>query len=447
MELGLDETESTLWSLIDDFTRRSDRLFLKKLSRNDASWADDGGGHQYGFYVPRDIRESGFFPVLTAREDKPHILESLCPSVWPQTGEVKNDSRIKFFSNKRSECHFTRIPAELFKGLSPASWLLGGRLLEAEGNAHHWFIVIDSASLDAELLESRLNIQADFHFELLEPASLKNALRIQADEAAELIAEIDFALRNGSIDSLLARYGSLPSPEELAKQARASFLASSKYESLNPWTISKPGDAIMRISRDIEFSIYRKHELRIRAIEVAKILSTHSNAATAAVQGFPSLDAVFLSASQQRKSRAGKSFESHLATLLRAGGVKYEAQAILGQRRPDFVLPDQATVALGSGRSYEDAAILSAKTTLRERWKQLTHERFNCAIYLATVDDRVSKEALNELRIAEITLVVPESLKMRTAESFYSEDANVISFRTFFDEELARKRPALLLAN
>lgn len=37
-------------------------------------------------------------------------------------------------------------------------------------------------------------------------------------------------------------------------------------------------------------------------------------------------------------------------------------------------------------------------------------------------------------------------MKMRNNESFYWEDSNVISFRTFFDYELATKRPSLLIS-
>lgn len=440
------EQNADQWSLIEAFVARSRKLFLKKLSRNDASWANDGGGHQYGFYVPRAVRESDFFPELHAREDIPHILEAECPSFWPQTGEIRSDSGIKFYSNKGSECHFTRIPAELFAGLNPASWLLGGTLLEPEGTAHHWFMVLDSTSADAEMLESQLDIQANFHFGVFSPTDFKKTSSIEVDEAAELIDEIDTALRNGTIEALVTKYSRLPSPDALASEARADFLKSVRTKEFDPWSIKRPGDALMRVSRDIEFSIYRRYELRMRAVEVAQVLAGHERTATAAVRGFPSMNSIFLSASQQRKSRAGKSFEAHLAAMLRAGGVKFEAQAILGQRRPDFVLPNQATVALDKNRRYEDAAILSAKTTLRERWKQITHERFNCAIFLATVDDRVSKEALNELRSSEITLVVPESLKMKTNESFYYNDQNVISFREFFDEELAAKRPAILLS-
>lgn len=446
MDMDFLEQSSDQWSLMESFVNRSGKLFLKKLSRNDASWANEGGGHQYGFYVPRAVRESGFFPELHAREDIPHILEADCPSFWPQTGEVRSDSGIKYYSNKGSECHFTRIPAELFAGLNPASWLLGGTLEEPEGNAYHWFMVIDSASTEAEMLESRLDIQANFHFDLLDPSKFKRASAIESDEAADLISEIDAAIRTGTIETLVAKYSKLPDPPVLADEARLDFLRSVRSKTFNPWDIKKPGDALMRVSRDIEFSIYRRHELRMRAVEVARVLAQHDRSATAAVRGFASLNSIFLSASQQRKSRAGKSFETHLAAMLKAGGVRFEAQAILGQRRPDFVLPDQATVALDTQRRHEDAAILSAKTTLRERWKQITHERFNCAIFLATVDDRVSKEALADLQKAEITLVVPESLKMKTNESLYYHDTNVISFRQFFDEELARKRPTLLLA-
>lgn len=110
-----------------------------------------------------------------------------------------------------------------------------------------------------------------------------------------------------------------------------------------------------------------------------------------------------------RQANSGRVEEgSPLRTIwlnFRAGGIRYEAQAVLGQRRPDFVLPDQRTLALGDQRTYSEAAILSAKTTLRERWKQITHERFNCAIFLATVDDRISSETLRgcELRTSHLS--------------------------------------------
>lgn len=437
----MDGTDDSQWELIENLAARSARLFLKKFSRNDTSWAD-GQGHQNGFYVPHEIREAGFFPPLQQREDKPHIFIADCPSVWPQTGELK-PTKLRHYSNKGHEAHFTVPPKELFEGLTPASWLLGGIFRSPEGDAHHWFVVIDSDSADAEILETALDIGSDFHFAELAPEQLLHARGLGRNEAFELIELITQALQAGTLDALLAGYARMPSPEELALQARREYLVSEHLHSLDPYRIERPGDAIMKISRDIEYSIYRRHELRHRATEIVNLLHGNDDLVSTIVKGFPGLDRLFLSASQQRKSRAGRSFESHLSAMLVDGRIRFEEQAILGGRRPDFVLPDKKTISAANRRDYLDALILSAKTTLRERWKQVTHERFNCAIFLATVDDRVSNQALDDLAKAEITLVVPESLKEGDEAAYHKHD-NVISFRSLFDQQIGKLRPFLI---
>ena len=435
-------SEDSEWDLVEHWTSLSDKLFLKKLSRNDTSWADDKGKHQAGFYIPRAIRESGYFPTLIARDDKPHIFQSDCKTFWPQTGEHKS-SGMRHYSNKGPETHFTVIPHELFKGLSPASWLLGGRLREPVAEVHYWFMVINSVSQDAEILETALDISAEFHSDLFDPSQLLKASALDRDASEELIEQINDAISRGTLDRLLASVGNLPPPAEIAEQARTAYFKATGTRRLDPFDMVAPGDAVMRISRDFEFQIFKGYELRRRAVEIVAALRHHADMTSAAVRGFPDLDRIFLSASQQRKNRAGRSFEYHLAAMLKAGNIKFEEQAILGGRRPDFVLPDKAAMVPGAKRDYLEAIILSAKTTLRERWKQITHERFNCSIFLATVDDRVSKQALDEMQTAEICLVVPESLKT-SKEAAYNGHANVISFKEFFETELAHKRPTLL---
>lgn len=91
-------------------------------------------------------------------------------------------------------------------------------------------------------------------------------------------------------------------------------------------------------------------------------------------------------------------------------------------------------------RKYVEAMVLSAKTTLRERWKQVITEKLNCALFLATVDDRVSSDAIDDMNTQGIHLVVPESLK-KSKETCYEKKINVITFREFFDEEISTKRP------
>jgi len=438
-----DNSEESLWSTIEGLAARSSSLFLKKLSRNDTSWADDSGKHQAGFYIPREIRESGFFPALTATNpDKPHIFFAPCVSFWLQTGEIKT-SGMRHYSNKGPETHFTVVPHDVFAGLSPASLLLAGKLLQPMDDATHWFVVINSTSEDAEILETALDIASDFHFGLFDAAMLAAARNLATDEASQLIEQLHHAIRTSTLDQFIRSVSHIPPAGQIATQAQQQFFAMTGAASLDPYQLANPGDAIMRISRDIEYDIFRRYELRRRASEIVGLLIREPDTVAAVVRGFPLLDAVFLSASQQRKTRAGRSFESHLATTLKDGRIAFEEQAVLGGRRPDFVLPNKRILGLRESRPFVDAIILSAKTTLRERWKQITHERFNCAIFLATVDDRVSRQALDEMQGAGIGLVVPEALKT-SRETYYQDHGNVISFRDFFDHEIAGTRPFLL---
>jgi len=77
------------------------------------------------------------------------------------------------------------------------------------------------------------------------------------------------------------------------------------------------------------------------------------------------------------------------------------------------VLPS-LVVLKSKKRTFEAAMVFSDKTTLRERWKQVAMEKFNCALFLATVNDRFSSAAIDDMSTQEIHLAVPESLKKST---------------------------------
>ncbi|MFZ6757600.1 type II restriction endonuclease [Undibacterium sp. Ji50W] len=418
---------------IQNWISKSEKLFVKKLSRNDCLWADSHEyGHQNGVYIPREIREADFFPKLrNINAAKPHIFETPFATLWPATGEYKA-SNLKHYSNKGPEMHFTGVPKEHFAGVTPASLMLGGILRESQGDAHHWFMVIDSGCEEAELLESLFDLPADFHFGLFDPQKF---ISVPQNETDALIEELSHSFNAGTLAAFIAAVSKLPSPQLLAAQAQTAYMQEHGLESLNPFAMSNPGDALMHISRDIEYKLYKRAELRHRAAEVVRIITTSgSNIVQSVVRGFPQLDATFLSASQHRKSRAGRSFEQHIARLLTDGKILFEEQAVTGGRRPDFVLPNLITLN-DVNRDFGDALILSAKTTLRERWKQIAMEKFNCAIFLATVDDRVSADAIDDMQRQEICLVVPESLK-KAKESCYKDKINVITFKAFFDEKI-----------
>lgn len=438
------------WNEISGWINSSDRIFIKKLSRNDTSWADDSGKHQNGFFIPREVAESGYFPKLSnSNPEKPHIYDTEYLAFWPASGEVKK-STIKYFSlrepgNKekskpRYEWQHTGIPKEQFKSLSPASLLFCGRLKEPVSDAHYWFAVIDSVSEEAEVIETVFELGVDFHFGIFDPSTVT----AQRSDTDKLIDELSQALKQGTLEGFIQSQ-TLPSSCKLAGDAQAAWLQESKLSDMNPYSVPSPGNAVMRISRDIEYAIYKRAELRYRAAQVAKILlHGKGDPVSNLVRSFSDLDSVFLSAAQTRKSRAGRSFEHHVERLFRDGRIRYEAQVIFGGRRPDFVLPDVKEL-----NKKGDAVIVSLKTTLRERWKQLALEKQHGAIFLATVDDRVSTEAINEMQRNDIGLVVPESLKTKkrgeAVETVYGNHSNVITFRQFFDEEVRAKRPSLIL--
>ncbi|MCZ8114973.1 type II restriction endonuclease [Silanimonas sp.] len=428
--------EKPVWNQLKELADSSTRLFVKKLSRNDTSWADDPSKHQAGFYIPSEVRESGLFPPLVAdNPDKPHIFRAPCPSFWPQTGELK-PSNMRHYSNKGPETHFTTIPHEVFRGLHPGSLLVCGRLREPMAEtAHHWFLVLDSESEECELLETALELSADFRFSLFDPDAINDASRFEADQLEDLIGKIEHALRTGTLDQFIKDVTALPRPNELAAQAKAEYLRVTGEPDLDPFRLEAPGDAIMRISRDVEYAIFRRYELRRRAAEVVKVLAEQKRGvADAVVRSFPDLDAIFLSASQQRKTRAGRSFEFHISSALADGKIRFEEQAITGGRRPDFVLPDLRTLKRAD-RANADAIVLAAKTTLRDRWKGLSSEALRCHVYLATVDDRVMTPVIDELARERITLVVPESLKA-SKDCFYSTHSNAISFKQLLTERI-----------
>jgi hypothetical protein len=424
---------------IREWMAKSTRLLLKKLSQNDCGWADGPeNGHQNGAYIPREIRESDFFPALrNINSLKPHIFETRFGTLWPQTGEVK-ESRLTHYSNKGTEMHFTRVPREVFSELTPASLMIGGVLREPVDAVCHWFMIIDSASDEAELLETIFDLDSSFHFGLFDPMLITHPPK---DETEQLIDELNAHLKAGTLARYIASVCKLPAPHELAKDAQLLYLKQNGLPRLDPYVIECPGDAIMQISRDIEYRLYKRAELRHRAAEVIRIVTGGDDLVSSVVRRFPELDSMFLSASQLRKSRAGRSFEQHISCILSDGEIAFEEQAVTGGRRPDFVLPD-LNILKDSKRSFNDAIVLSAKTTLRERWKQIVMERFNCALFLATVDDRVSSEAIEDMSKQGICLVVPESLK-KSKETCYKNKANVITFRDFFDAEIAVKRSGL----
>ncbi|QKD00552.1 type II restriction endonuclease [Mesorhizobium loti] len=436
--------------LLTRLLEKADLVLIKKLSNNDRQWAhekiDDDGrvipgkrkNNQAGVYIPHEQRDSGFFPPLQVKDragaDGDEIREVFFRTVWPQSGvEEREDTRLVHYTRKGQETHLTRVPKPAFADLLPASFLVMGRMNDRKETFFEC-LTIDSDSDEATLLADILNLQPDFLIDIFEPNERKKAeLERILDFAEQVIA----AWLAGNITSFAHDNASMPPTIDLARMARNSFLSKYRLETINPFKLEAPGDVLREISRMIEWDLFREYQRRERSVELVRLVLGDEPKEVGAsaiirklIDELPSIDALMLSASQQRKSRAGYSYEHHIEAMLGDGNIPFEKQVILAsKKRPDFILPSLAFIDSGKAGS-ETGLILSAKTTLRERWKQVEREKGSRPLFLTTVDENIAGSVIEDMASIGVSLVIPESLR-KAKETEYDGHSNVLSFRDF----------------
>jgi hypothetical protein len=112
----------------------------------------------------------------------------------------------------------------------------------------------------------------------------------------------------------------------------------------------------------------------------------------------------------RRKSRAGKSLEHHLSAIFKANRLYFEEQAVTeNNKKPDFLFPNSICY-----HNFEfpadDLTILGAKTTCKDRWRQVINEANRVdEKYLFTLQQGISKNQLKEMADENVKLVVPLS--------------------------------------
>lgn len=434
--------ESEPDGLLESILEGSEALFVKKLSLNDRDWARLPNKHQAGVYVPPAERDGGFFPPLASKvrekADDAEIREAFFEIAWPAVGAPKK-ARLVHYTSKGPETHLTGLPKPPFREIAPASLLVIGRRDEA-----YRAVTVDSDSPDYDLLHDMLSLAPDFRSGIFALSVVKAE---REEKALSFIEEAVKAFFEGRIGELTATHAAMPATAELALAARKRFMEGHGIGKLNPFAMDKPGDALREISRGVEYEIFKELQSRGRALDLVRIILgddpkavSPEKALRAIILEYPRIDAILLSAAQQRKSRAGYSFEHHIEAMLEAGKVPFEKQVVIeAKKRPDFILPSLALYADPARTDSREALVLSAKTTLRERWKQVGTEMKNCELYLATVDENIAANAIEDMAAQGIKLVVPESLKTSDTTE-YKKHSSVLSFKTFFEADIAVER-------
>lgn len=144
-----------------------------------------------------------------------------------------------------------------------------------------------------------------------------------------------------------------------------------------------------------------------------------------------------LSNTQSRRSRAGKEFEAIIELLLMGCDVPADSQGNIGKsafkdqglgKLVDFVSPGVVQYLINK----RNTTLISAKTTLRERWQEVPEEVTRTGsreMYLATLDDNITVETLKVLYEANVTIVTTK----RNQHANYFNDTRVISFEDLID--------------
>ena len=131
-------------------------------------------------------------------------------------------------------------------------------------------------------------------------------------------------------------------------------------------------------------------------------------------KGFQSVDEFVRVANDvlnRRKSRAGKSIEHHLSAIFDGNCIEYSSQAVTeGNKKPDFLFPSQEAYH-DHGFSVDYIVSLAAKTTCKDRWRQVLNEADRLRDkpkYLCTLQQGISGAQMDEMQAENVILVVPK---------------------------------------
>lgn len=354
---------------IDAAIKGSD-VFCKFMSANDSG---ESGAHQVGFLISIHAKKMLFTDEEMCENP---ILKKAVKVSW-QNGEVVTDSVFTWYASKH-EFRLTRF-GKGFPFINP----------EYTGAL---FVLIKNSPQDysAYILNTDEDIQQFLDAFGLTPAETNRLISFDKinPEMREKAEIQDF------IQNLQSEF---PTSEEMSEEARiltyAINLRSGQLIRTNP-------DKLLLEWTDEEYRLFR-------AIE-------RSRYGDIVAHGFASVDEFVMMANKvlnRRKSRAGKSLEHHLAAIFDGNDIRYTAQAVTEEnKRPDFIFPSEEDYH-NAEFSIEKLCSLAAKTTCKDRWRQVLNEadRFKDRNkYLCTMQQGISAAQMDEMAAEKVVLVVPK---------------------------------------
>ena len=342
--------------------------YCKFLSANDSG---ETGGHQSGILISKTAKNI----LFTDQEIKEnHIL--------------KKSGKIKWQDDFETNCTFTWYESK--NELRITGFGRGFSLLRPEYTGALFVFIKDSPEdYQGFLFNTDEDIQEFLDSFGLTPAETNRPIELN-EVSVETKEKMAISL---FIDSLTVDF---PSSVEMSQAARNIV-----YEvfSRKLITVSDPDTALLQWT-EAEYRLFREIE--------------HSRYGNTIAHGFKTVDDFITLANQvlnRRKSRAGKSLEHHLSAIFDDNKIQYTAQAITeGNKRPDFLFPSEEAYH-DMSFSIEKLCTLAAKTTCKDRWRQILNEADRLRDenkYLCTMQQGISSAQMYEMQTEKVVLVVPK---------------------------------------
>lgn len=183
-----------------------------------------------------------------------------------------------------------------------------------------------------------------------------------------------------------------------------------------------PDEAIDRL---LELETIAFHFLERRAVE--RVLESRRNYPMD-VDEFISFS---LSVQNRRKARRGRSLENHLAYIFTQKGLEFEEQVPTEEKSTiDFLFPNHAQYKKLDEPIRFGVVALAAKTTLKERWRQVLAEAAKMEQrHLFTLESGISAYQTREMGLHQLSLVTPQ----RIVDSFPDPGTEVLTLSQFCD--------------
>lgn len=360
-------TDDLVVKAIDAVLKGKDS-FCKFLSANDSG---ETGGHQSGILISLSAKAM-LFTDQEMREN--HIL--------------KKNGTIRWQDDYSTSCTFTWYESK--KELRITNFGRGRSPLRPEFTGALFVMVKDS---EEDYQGFILNTDEDIQ-EFLDSFGLTPAETNRPIELSRVNPEVK---EKNAIDAFIADLTvDFPSSFDMSQAAR--MIQFDVYQNRR-LTITDPDSALLKWTEE-EYRLFR-------AIEHDRYGGTVS-------RGFATVDDFIALANQvlnRRKSRAGKSLEHHLSAIFDENRIEYTAQGVTeGNKKPDFLFPSEEAYH-DMTFSIEKLCTLAAKTTCKDRWRQILNEADRLRDehkYLCTMQQGISAAQMDEMQAEKVILVVPK---------------------------------------